>query len=435
MKITHEIRDPVHVFVRVSTDERGFVDKPAVQRLRHIHQLAMSYLVYPGASHKRFEHSLGVMELASRAYDVIIHPENIHPRVAQMFPEINQADKRDYWRSALRMAGLFHDVGHIPFSHASEKDLLPKGCTHETITARLIDELEQDFAELTPPLRAMDVKKLAVGPKELAVDFSTWEAILAEIIVGDSFGVDRMDYLLRDSLHTGVVYGKFDHYRLIDCLRILPKEYIDSEEPSLGVTEGGLQSAEALQLARYFMYSQVYFHPVRRIYDIHLRDFMTAWCGKLSADPVDHQKLSDNEVLSELALAAADEEHPGHSPAKCIVKRQHFKVVYQREPGDLELHPEPGRVLYDALISEFGEEVGRRFLRYDGYAQKESGMEFPVQMRDGTIVSSVALSQVLSQIPLVAVEYIFAADDVLSQVKSWLDKNKEDVLKEAGANV
>ena len=92
--------------------------------------------------------------------------------------------------------------------------------------------------------------------------FSDWEALLSEIIIGDAFGVDRMDYLLRDSHHTGVAYGKFDHYRLIDTIRILPPppsgEEGDSNEPALGVEEGGIHSSEALMLARHFMYKQVY---------------------------------------------------------------------------------------------------------------------------------------------------------------------------------
>ena len=92
------------------------------------------------------------------------------------------------------------------------------------------------------PLRPLDVAKLAVGQKEMRDEpFSTWEALLSEIIVGDAFGADRMDYLLRDSHHLGVAYGRFDHNRLIDTLRILPSgtEADVSQEPTLGVTIGG----------------------------------------------------------------------------------------------------------------------------------------------------------------------------------------------------
>jgi len=93
-----------------------------------------------------------------------------------------------------------------------------------------------------------------------------------------------MGYLLRDSYHAGVAYGKFDHYRLIDTLRILPHEQTD--EATLGIESGGLHSTEALLLARYFMYTQLYFHPVRRIYDFHLLEFLKLWLpgGRFATD-------------------------------------------------------------------------------------------------------------------------------------------------------
>ena len=124
----HEIRDPIHVFLRLDSDERKVLDARPVQRLRHVHQLAMSYLVYPGATHKRFEHSLGVMELAGRVFDVITADQNIRDQVRRVVPEIGRSDQRSYWRKALRMAALCHDLGHLPFSHAAE---------HEIATQRL----------------------------------------------------------------------------------------------------------------------------------------------------------------------------------------------------------------------------------------------------------------------------------------------------------
>ena len=190
------------------------------------------------------------------------------------------------------MAALCHDVGHLPFSHASEV-LLPNSWDHETMTRRIIcsDEMKEVWESITPPLRHEDIEKLAVGPKTASdLTLSDWEAILSEIIVGDAFGVDRMDYLLRDAYHAGAAYGRFDHYRLVDTLRILPSSQSEkkeqSMEPSLGVRIGGIQSAEAMMLARYLMYSQVYFHPVRRIYDIHLTDFLRDWLpeGVFSTD-------------------------------------------------------------------------------------------------------------------------------------------------------
>jgi len=94
------------------------------------------------------------------------------------------------------------------------------------------EEMKQIWESMTPPLRAEYIVKLAVGQKKIKdVRFSDWEAILSEIITSDAFGVDRIDYLLRDSHHAGVAYGKFDHFRLIDTLRILPKS-IDGDGSS-----------------------------------------------------------------------------------------------------------------------------------------------------------------------------------------------------------
>lgn len=162
--------------------------------------------------------------------------------------------------------------------------------------------------------------KLAVGPKKAKdLEFTDWETILSEIIVGDAFGVDRIDYLSRDPLHVGVAYGRFDHYRLIDTLRILPAPPSDeqhgSQEPSLGVEERGIQSAEALMLARYFMYSQVYLHHIRRIYDIHLKDFLKERLadGFFSTDLVSHLGLTDNEVTAGLINSALMRANPATS--------------------------------------------------------------------------------------------------------------------------
>src|SRR5262245_41038479 len=102
---THEIRDPIHVFIRLDTDERRVVDSDPYQRLRHIHQLAMTNLVYPGATHRRFEHCLGVMEVATRIYEVVTDSRNIvsNESVREIVPEKGLVD---YWRRVLRMAAL-----------------------------------------------------------------------------------------------------------------------------------------------------------------------------------------------------------------------------------------------------------------------------------------------------------------------------------------
>ncbi|MCY4241096.1 MAG: HD domain-containing protein [Rhodobacter sp.] len=427
-KTQHEIRDPIHVFIRLGGDERQVVDSRPFQRLRHIHQLALTHFVYPGATHRRFEHSLGVMELASRAFDVITRPEHVSDAIRNHIKEIPDQTKLSYWRTVLRMAALCHDVGHLPFSHAAERELLPEGWNHERMTRAIIqsDEMREIWKGLTPPLRARDIVKLALGKKEARdLDFTNWEAILSEIITGDAFGVDRMDYLLRDSHHAGVAYGRFDHYRLLDTLRILPspQEGDGSEpgEPMLGVSEGGLHSAEALMLARYFMYAQVYFHPVRRIYDIHLMDFLREWLpnGRFSTDLDDHLALTDNEVMAALLKEAATCPH-----ASRIVGRQHFKVLYERNPQDTEINPEAAARVYEALSGRFGEDLFKR----DTYPQPVGQPDFPVELRDGTIVSSLSKSAAIKQVPVVSIDTVFAERCIHEAARKWLQDHRETII-------
>ena len=432
-KIYHEIRDPIHVFIKLDDDERKVLNSFPFQRLRYIHQLAMSYLVYPGATQKRFEHSLGVMELAGRVYDVVTNEVSIHGKVKELISEISDKNKIGYWRRALRMAALCHDMGHLPFSHAAEKELLPAGWDHERLTIEIIrsKEMKKIWEEMTPPLRADDIVKLAVGPKKCKdVNFTDWEAILSEIIVGDSFGVDRIDYLLRDSYHAGVAYGKFDHYRLIDTLRILPRstgENNGSIEPVLGVEEGGLHSAEALLLARYFMYTQVYFHHVRRIYDIHLKDFLIEWLpeGKFPTDIEELLAMTDNEVLAALLGAARNGACKGHDPARRIINREHYRKLYEKNPEDIRINPEAGRLIFKALLMKYGDEAVRR----DPYTAKNSAVEFPVLRTDGRIFSSYDLSETIQRLPIASFDYIFIRPDLAKGANEWLKKNRNDIIK------
>jgi HD superfamily phosphohydrolase len=441
-KHTHEIRDPIHTFIRIDSDERDAVDARPLQRLRHIHQLAMSHLVYPAATHSRFEHSLGVMELAGRVFDVITPPENVrHESVRQIIPA---GDELRYWRRALRMAALCHDVGHLPFSHTAERELLPTGWDHERLTVGIIRDPAMDriWQSMAPPLRWLDIAKLAVGQKKCAAyaaagalpaeaaTFDDWQTILADVIVGDAFGVDRMDYLLRDSYHAGVAYGRFDHHRLVDTLRILPKEYEQSQEPALGVEEGGLHSAEALLLARYFMYTQVYFHPVRKIYDVHLRDFLADWLrsrrddGRFSTSVEDHLRVTDNEVMAAILEAARKQDLPGHIHARRIVERDHFHRVYEWNPVDAKVNPAAAEAVFLAACDRYGEERVRR----DSRPPKNEGVDFPVLIQDGRVASSLELSQALQQLPAAAFDFVFVEGSLTQEAREWLKADRTNII-------
>jgi HD superfamily phosphohydrolase len=455
-KRLHEVRDAVHVFVGFDDDERQIIDSPAFQRLRHIHQLALTYKVYPGATHKRFEHSLGVMHLAGRIYDVINRPDKVSDSVRAAMPDRSQNDY-GYWRTVVRMAALCHDMGHLPFSHAAEEELLPDGVDHESLTWKIVhsDAMTAIFNDITPPVRADDVGKLAVGPRKaerlrLGVSFSSWEAILAEVIVGDSFGADRMDYLLRDSLHAGVQYGRFDHDRLINTLRIMrepvrEKKEVDEEatEPVLGCERGGLQSAEQLLLARYFMFSQVYHHSTRLAYNEHLKDFLKIWLpnGVFPIDVDEHLATDDTDVLLAIKRAAGNASDPAYDPARRIVTRDHFKAAYEKKAGPKGGESGDGEPSGDtsndvqALTRAAKQKFGDTRIAYGAPPRRKKPPDFAVWVREDRYKSEWAsgLSDVFRRLPESPDEYVLADGGICEEVRRWLEAERGDILAEARA--
>lgn len=420
-KHIHEFRDPIHNFIHVTSDERKIIDSLAFQRLRHIHQLATTYYIYPAATHKRFEHSLGVMELAGRVFDIITDTSNIkYDSVREILPP--QSDYEE-WKKILRIAALLHDIGHLPFSHAAENELLPEDYKHETISKELIENSELtntlEKLRLVPKL----ISKIAVGPKEYKTEtFSIWESLLSEIIVGNSFGVDRIDYLLRDSYHVGVAYGKFDHYRLLETIRILPKSEgggsEKSTEPVIGIEEGGINVAESLLLARYFMFTQVYFHPVRRAYDTHLKDFLLNWLPdrKFSVKPDKHIRMTDNEVNSAILSSYYDKTSKANKEAKRMIDRDHFKLFYASKQFDLQKNPKTTEILLKKAQEVFGTEN----IKHDQYLPKKAADVFPVLLRDDRIIPSIERSDILSKIPIASFDYLFVIPSQKKKADSWL---------------
>ena len=284
---------------------------------------------------------------------------------------------------------------------------------------------------MTPPLRPLDIAKVSVGKKYMAGEtFTDWELLLYEIIGGDSFGVDRMDYLLRDSHHAGVAYGRFDHYRLIETMRVLPASQ-QGNSPALGVESGGIHSTEALLLARYFMFMQVYYHPVRVAYDLHLKEFLLEWLpeGKFPQE-WDHLKtLTDDQVLSGIADAAQDQRLPGYSAARRIVSRGHYRRAYTLTPSDTMEHENP----VDAIVDACSDEYGADKVRKSAYQQSNPVTEFPVLDSQGQIESSLSVSTPLNQIPVVNVGYVLIDPEIVDEARDWIRSNKDSILS-SGTN-
>lgn len=219
------IKDPVHGYIQIEPELLPILDSPEVQRLRHIRQLGFSYLVYPGAHHTRFEHSLGAMHLASLMASRISLPREDHLMVSS--------------------AALLHDIGHGPFSHAIEGLAFEHLGRGHTDVRDLI--ISQPLGEV---LCDMGVDPVAVC---LMIEGTH---PMAGIIHGE-LDVDRMDYLLRDAHYTGVPYGTVDAGRLIRATRLV--------DGAIVLHESGIQAAESLLIARTLMRPAVYYHHVSRI--------------------------------------------------------------------------------------------------------------------------------------------------------------------------
>jgi len=427
-KHQHEIRDPIHNFVRVTADEVAAINSRPFQRLRHIHQLALTYLVYPGATHRRFEHSLGVMELAGRVFDVITHERNRY-RTLEIFPD---TETLVAWRKVVRLAALFHDLGHLPFSHAAEEQLLPDGKHHEWLTVEVLrsEEMRRVLKGMMPSPDPDLVAKIAIGPEKWgkwfgkATDFNEWDLLMTEIVTGDAFGVDRIDYLLRDSHHAGVVYGRFDHYRLIDTLRILPHPTL--ERPMIGIEKGGMHAAEALQLARQFMFLQLYYHHVRIAYDVHLSEFMVKWLKAYPSDVEGHLRMTDNEVLAAIAMAAADGAAAGHDSARRISRRGHFRKIYERNALDQRLQPDAVARVAAALRGRFGAAA----IREKTITPKQQNIEFPILLDGGEISTSRAESTIYADFKPAAVGFVLIDPDKKTEARTWLAANKKMILSQ-----
>lgn len=310
-----KIYDSVHGFIHFNELESALIDEEVFQRLHYIHQLGISYMIYPGATHTRFEHSLGTMHIAT-----------------QIFDQIGREDK-EYWRQMVRLAALCHDLGHLPFSHVAERVLLgPQG--HEEWTLKIIQSpyLEPIWEKVRAvyPGRPIveHIAKLALGEeklKELWPEASCigWEKIYSQIITGDFFGADRIDYLIRDAKATGLSYGLFDYTHLIEMLVV-------SDELRLEIDENGVESCEALLLARHFMQRRVYQYPASKAYSFHLARFMKIFYD----DPkhlssIEHYlSMSEPGILCALQAARKDPNHPGHLDACALFDRKRrFKAI------------------------------------------------------------------------------------------------------------
>ena len=319
-KVCH-LRDPLHGFIDLSPLEMQIVDSPPFQRLRLIHQLALTHLVYHGAEHTRFGHSLGTLHLATRAFHSVVGkcPGYFTPQQQRWYLQI------------LRLMALTHDLGHAPFSHASGS-LFLSPLEHEDYTVSIL--MAQPISEYIQTI-GQDLSR------EMGSEYNITPELIADVYTGKTtdphliflrkfmdseLDCDKMDYLLRDSYYCGVQYGKYDLDRLLESLTIYEDE---DGTPRLAIKAGGVHAVEGFIVARYFMFLQVYFHKTRRLYDKMLTEFL-AECldgGKYPANLSEYLVWNDHKVWSLIETGRTQSVW-----ADRIYNRKLMRLVYESPP-------------------------------------------------------------------------------------------------------
>lgn len=292
------IKDPIYGYVHVSEPEIDVIDTLPMQRLRRIKQLVFADYVYPGANHSRFEHSIGVMHLAGL--------------LGESLPV--EMPKEDVQK--VRLAGLFHDLGHGPFSHTFEQILMKKlNKTHEDLTPWIIMGTELKDILAKHGFKADEVANLSVGR-------GNKEKAFMNQIITSSVDVDKMDFLVRDTHHTGAEYGKVDIYRLIYTMGVA--------DDNLVVDSSALPTLEAFLIARVESFRAIYYHKTARAAQILLVKAMEAadeeldLCGFKS--PEEYLEMDDYTVWSELKTCKKSSKI-----MKDLERRRLLKCAYELE--------------------------------------------------------------------------------------------------------
>ena len=270
MARTTNIRCPVYGFVTLEDWQREIIDQAAFQRLRRIRQLGMAEFVYPSLTHTRFEHSLGTMHMATLLFDGICN------RARESFMAAFGSNGEDLrrMRRLVQAAALLHDIGHGPLSHVSES-LLPvdrRGASrrHETYSAGIVRHRFSDVIDNHPSNRDFGITAHEVAALLLGQDLDPARAFWRGVLTGQ-VDADRMDYLIRDSLHSGVAYGRYDWPRIVLTATAVED---GAGRLTIGLDERGWHAAEQMILARYSIFTQIYFHHTTAILEHDIRQVM-----------------------------------------------------------------------------------------------------------------------------------------------------------------
>lgn len=365
------VRIPPDLTVPVTLRVRHLIDSPAMRRLGRISQLGLVATVYPGATHSRFEHSLGVYRLALEFLSRLRH----EPRFAAAIDEGDAA--------AFVVAALLHDVGHWAFCHPLEDMGLDELPRHESLVHGIVTG--DDLAPILERQWGLDPARVASLVAGTATDRAG--RVLCSLLSGP-IDVDKMDYLSRDSLHAGVPYGRhFDQERLLSSL------CLDEAGGALAITEKGRTAAELMVFARYVMFSEVYWHHAVRAATAMLQ--RAIWIVRDSIDPSRLTRCDDRAFGDWLARVAA------RTPALPLVDGLFGptrRLVKRAATFDALHHPEVHRALAGrsyaetvaiadrlaaSLAQRLGVPIDRHTLLIDA-PPAEREVEFRLQVRERT---------------------------------------------------
>lgn len=310
-----DIRDPIHGNIELNAGEQAVIESPYFRRLQRIKQLGFADLVFPGAVHTRYLHSIGVMHLAGHAFDAVFEDADWLPR-----------SDRKRLRQILRLAALCHDTGHAPLSHTSEALFpsiaalqiphmrgadSPKQARHEHYTFKLLMDssltvlIERNFGSMgiePHHIAALLYGGISDADDAFVVSGRNLRGVLSSLCSSE-VDVDRMDYLLRDSYFSGVSYGKFDHDWLIDKLT-----YHEADDGGvyLAIEDRALYTFDDFLLSRYHMFLMVYFHYKVECFDQMLKRYYEQTPNfTVPADPETFLTFDDPAVFRELQQGAS----------------------------------------------------------------------------------------------------------------------------------
>jgi uncharacterized protein len=298
------IKDPIHGYVRISQTERSVIDTEPLQRLRRIRQLAGSEFVYPAANHTRFEHAIGAMHLAGALSEAL------------------PIDLPQHQRRQLRLAALLHDIGHGPFSHVFEPLMAEYlGKNHEDFVPWLVNQTEISERLETAGFNAKTLGRLAIGKLT-----DNKRPYLDQIISG-RIDVDKMDYIVRDSFHTGAGYGSIDVHRLLYTMDII--------DGNLSVDGTAIGTLESFLLARFESFRTIYFHRASRAVQIMMVRALEAAREELHLldfdGPEDYLKLDDYRVWTQLKECKKSKKIMNDLEARRLLKCAYERTLFSSE--------------------------------------------------------------------------------------------------------